>query len=472
MNSLSIYNTLTRTMEELIPGGVRMERIEDYPPVKIYSCGPTVYSYAHIGNFRTFMFNDLLRRYLKYRGFKVDHTMNITDVDDKTIAGSQNEGTSLQDFTRKYTEIFFEDLTTLNIETFEHYPRATDCIPAMDEIITRLAEKQLTYEKDGSLYFSIAGFREYGRLSRLDVQGIKSGARYDADEYSKDDVRDFALWKASRPGEPSWSIAHAPSGRPGWHIECSAMVRSIYGSTIDIHTGGVDLVFPHHENEIAQSEAAYGEPFARYWMHSEHLFVEGAKMSKSAGNFYTLRDIIAKGYAPRAIRYLLISAHYRTKLNFTFDGLKAAQASLDKIDNFLARLSGVSGSGADAADECAALLADFTLAMDDDLNVSRALGRVFEFIHAINTRIDRGELGDAARVTDTLKRIDAVFGFIFAQTRVSADDAARIETLIAERNQAKKDRNFARADEIRDTLAAEGIILEDGKDGTRWKKKS
>jgi len=340
--ALKLYNTLTCKNQELVPGGVRKDAIEDYPPVTIYSCGPTVYSYAHIGNFRTFIFNDLLRRYLKFSGYRVDHAMNITDVDDKTIQGSLQENISLKEYTERYTGIFFEDLKTLNIEEVEHYPRATDSIDAMVDIIGRLYEKGIAYEKDGSIYFSIEKHGSYGNLSRLDSREVKSGLRYDTDEYAKDDVRDFALWKSSREDEPSWETPYG-AGRPGWHIECSAMVRKIYGGTIDIHTGGVDLIFPHHENEIAQSEAAYGEPFVRHWVHAEHLLVDGSKMSKSKGNFYTLRDLLERGHSPRAIRYLLLSAHYRKQLNFTFAGLHQAQSALERFDNLLLRLRDAAG---------------------------------------------------------------------------------------------------------------------------------
>jgi cysteinyl-tRNA synthetase len=299
MSTPRFYNTMSHTLEDFTPGGTRKDSIAEYPAVTMYSCGPTVYSYAHIGNFRTFIFNDLLRRYLKFRGFKVYHAMNITDVDDKTIAGANREGISLQEYTQRYTAIFLDDLRSLNIEPVEHMPLATGSIDAMQDIIARLQQKGLVYEKDGSLYFSISKFENYGRLSRLDRREIMTGAGGDADEYGKDDARDFALWKAPKEGEPCWDIT-AGKGRPGWHIECSAMVRKIFNSTIDIHTGGVDLVFPHHENEIAQSEAAYDEPFVRYWLHGETLLVEGAKMSKSLGNFYTLRDLVEKGFSPRA----------------------------------------------------------------------------------------------------------------------------------------------------------------------------
>lgn len=473
--ALKIFNTLTRRLEPFIPGGVPKDKIEDYPPVTIYSCGPTVYSFAHIGNFRTFVFNDFLRRYLKFRGFKVNHAMNITDVDDKTIAGALKEGITLREYTDKYTHIFFEDLKTLNIEPVEHYPRATESIDAMIDIITHLDKKGLIYEKDGSIYFSIAKFHRYGRLSNVTSMDIKAGARYDADEYSKEDVRDFALWKAPKENEPYWDTPFG-KGRPGWHIECSAMVRKIFGTTIDIHTGGVDLIFPHHENEIAQSEAAYDEPFVRYWIHVEHLLVEGSKMSKSLGNFYTLRDLLDKGYSPRAIRYLLLTAHYRKQLNFTFDGLNQAAQALLRIDNLIARLNDIKQDAPvnkQVAERCAAFITAFTETVDDDLNIAGGTGVFFDFVHDINTMIDAGALGrqDATIVMDTLKNIDTVFGFIFFPeiARINKDE---IEALIEERNKARKEKNFARADEIRQLLLDKGIIIQDTKEGTRWIVKS
>jgi cysteinyl-tRNA synthetase len=474
---LKFYNTLSRSLEEFIPGGHKKPNIRDYPPVTIYSCGPTVYNYAHIGNFRTYVFNDILRRYLKFRGYTVNHAMNITDVDDKIIEGSAREGVTLTEYTEKYTRIFLEDLSSLNIEPVEHLPRATESIDAMDDIINRLDEKGVVYEQDGSLYFSIAKFENYGRLSRLDTREIKSGARYDADEYEKDDVRDFALWKGSKSeSEPAWIIKKG-KGRPGWHIECSAMVRKIFNATIDIHTGGVDLVFPHHENEIAQSEAAYGEPFVRYWLHWEHLLSEGTKMSKSLGNFYTLRDLIEKGYSTRSIRYLLMSAHFRKQLNFTLDGLKAAKQALEKIDNFIVRVKEVKRTGSvskEAAGACTEFITQLTADMDNDLNISGAIGKLFEFIREINSLIDKDSLiaEDAAKVLETLKTVDAVFGILFFPGAGANDpDAERIEKLIEERIQAKARKDFAASDKIRNDLLAEGVILEDGKEGTRWKRK-
>ncbi len=470
---LRIYNTYSGLVDELVPSGVKKDRIADYPPVTIYSCGPTVYGFAHIGNFRTFIFNDLFRRYLKFRGYRVNHAMNITDVDDKTINGSRAEGISLRDYTDRYIKIFFEDLETLNIERAEHNPRATESIDAMIDIIRRLDEKGLVYQKDGSQYFSIAKFETYGRLSRLDSREIKTGLRYDTDEYEKDDVRDFVLWKAAKEGEPSWDTPFG-KGRPGWHIECSAMVRSVFGGTIDVHTGGVDLIFPHHENEIAQSEGAYGDRFVRHWIHAEHLLVDGSKMSKSKGNFYTLRDLLDRGYSPRAIRYLLISSHYRKQLNFTLDGLRQAENALARIDNFLVRLGDVRKEGdTDPAVKTSSgeFLEHFVEIMDDDLNISGGIGAFFEYLHLVNSLIDEGRISMADRdaVMDVLRRVDAVFGFIFFPEKKGDLDEGRIQGFIDERQKARKEKNFARADEIRDSLLAEGIVLEDTKEGVRWK---
>jgi len=474
--SLKIYNTLTRQIDELIPGGVKKDRPEEYPAVTIYSCGPTVYSYAHIGNFRTFIFNDFLRRYLKFRGFRVDHAMNITDVDDKTIKGSIEEGVTLAAYTEKYTEIFYEDLKTLNIEGVEHNPKATESVDEMINILKKIDENGILYEKEGSLYFNIAKFPGYGKLSMLDRREIKSGVSFDADEYEKEDVRDFALWKAPKENEPFWETPYGP-GRPGWHIECSAMIRKIFGTTIDIHTGGVDLIFPHHENEIAQSEAAYGETFVRHWIHTEHLLVDGTKMSKSAGNFYTLRDLLSKGYSPRAIRYLLMSAHYKKQLNFTLDGITQADQALERIDNFIVRLNdrkNTAGENPEIKEISESLIKDFSETVDNDLNISGGLGVFFEFIHKINTLISEDKISgrDAEIILEAVKKLDQVFGFVFSSTGEEDDaDRERIDHLVNERIEAKKSKQFARADEIRDILKNEGIVLEDTKDGTRWKRK-
>ncbi|MBN2080045.1 MAG: cysteine--tRNA ligase [Spirochaetes bacterium] len=476
--TLRIHNTLTGTIDEIIPGGVKMASPSDYPPVTIYSCGPTVYGHAHIGNFRTFVFNDFLRRYLKFRGFRVDHAMNITDVDDKTIAGALREGVTLGEYTSRYTKIFLEDLASLNIEPVEHMPKATESIDAMMDIIARLKDKNYLYEKDGSTYFSIARFERYGRLSRLDRREIRSGLRYDTDEYEKDDVRDFVLWKAPKENEISWDTPLG-AGRPGWHIECSAMIRKIFNATIDIHTGGVDLIFPHHENEIAQSEGAYDEPFVRHWIHIEHLLVNGSKMSKSKGNFYTLRDLLERGYSPRSIRYLLVSAHYRKQFNFTLEGIVQADQALDRIDNLIVRLSDIRGGGDAPTEDIAGvvrnLMDDFTAALDDDLNISRGLGVFFEFLHDINIRINNGTVarGDADHVIEALERLDSVFGFIFFPRPSGEEvDSSWIESQIEERSRAKNAKDYARADAIRDALLEKGIVIEDTREGVRWKRKA
>jgi cysteinyl-tRNA synthetase len=476
--ALRIFNTMTGSVDELVPGGGKREHIEDYPPITIYSCGPTVYSHAHIGNFRTFVFNDFLRRYLKFRGYRVDHAMNITDVDDKTIAGAAGEGTSLKEYTERYAEIFLEDLESLNIEPVEHTPKATESIGAMVEIIDLLLKKGYAYEKEGSLYFHVGRFEGYGRLSRLDSREIKAGLRYDTDEYAKDDVRDFVLWKAPRDNEIYWDTAIG-KGRPGWHIECSAMIRKIFKATIDIHTGGVDLIFPHHENEIAQSEAAYGEQFVRHWIHAEHLLVNGSKMSKSLGNFFTLRDLLAKGYSPRSIRYLLVSAHYRKQFNFTLEGIGQADQALERIDNLILRLRDIKRGGQPNVRVMKlidSMFEDFTVAVDDDLNISRGMGIVFEFIHEMNTMIDEGLVSheDAESVLRALKRIDAVLGFFFfpEDEKKSTIDSEWIESMIAERIAARNNKEYDRADSIRRALLEKGIILEDTREGTRWKTRN
>jgi len=346
----------------------------------------------------------------------------------------------------------------------------------MINILKKIDENGILYKKEGSLYFNIAKFPEYGKLSLLDKREIKSGISFDADEYEKEDVRDFALWKTPKENEPFWETPYGP-GRPGWHIECSAMIRKIFGSTIDIHTGGVDLIFPHHENEIAQSEAAYGETFVRHWIHTEHLLVDGAKMSKSAGNFYTLRDLLAKGYSPRSIRYLLMSAHYKKQMNFTLEGITQSDQALERIDNFITRLrdrKGFSGENPEIKKITEELIYDFSKTVDNDLNVSGGLGIFFEFIHKINSLIsdDRVSEIDAEEILEAMKKLDRVFGFIFFSNIEEDDtDKEKIDLLVNERIQAKKDKQFARADEIREILKNEGIILEDTKDGTRWKRK-
>ena len=464
--ALAFYDTLRRelvTFEPLEPGHVRM-----------YTCGPTVHDYAHIGNLRTFLFEDMLRRVLEGRDYRVTQVMNLTDVDDKIIAKAQAAGESIAEYTRRYTEAFFEDLATLRVERAEHYPTATGHIPEMVALIRRLEAAGHTYRtEDGSIWFRIASFPEYGKLSRIDLSGMRDGARVESDEYDKEDPKDFALWKAARPGEEAWDT-ELGRGRPGWHIECSAMSMAYLGETFDIHTGGVDNIFPHHENEIAQAEAATGRPFARLWLHAEHLIVDGQKMAKSLGNFFTLRDLIERGYSPRAIRYLLLSVHYRQQLNFTFAGLDQAAASIERLGDFARRLEELPGDGEpDPAltERSARARREFEAALDDDLNTSRALGVVFEWVRDVNRALDEGRGSGADR--PVLERVLAAFDAVYAV--LTPDPAelrvdAGVEALIAEREAARRERDWARADALRDRLAALGIVLEDTPAGPRWKR--
>jgi len=465
--ALRFYNTLTQRQEEFRP--------LDGETVRMYTCGPTVYHYVHIGNFRTFSFQDVLRRVLRMRGWKLFHVMNITDVDDKIIRNAVAEGKSLKEYTERYTQAFLEDAARLRLEKPEKLVFATEHIDDMVAAIQRLAEKQHTYSSEGSTYFRIASFPEYGKLSHTNFSGNVAGARVDVDEYEKADARDFVLWKARKPGEPFWDTPLGP-GRPGWHIECSVMAMKYLGETIDIHTGGVDLIFPHHENEIAQSECISGRPFARFWLHAEHLMVEGQKMSKSLGNFYTLRDILEKGYAPEAIRYLLISAPYRKQLNFTFDGLKAAAAAIERLRNFETRLKTERfDGGLDEEQERRAeqALRDYHEGLDDDLNTADALGAVFEFIRETNIAMDQGRFrsGNAASAQRLLDDFDAVFDVLKPTVQEGSLTDEEVEALVRQRTEAKKARDFARADQIRAQLLEKGIIVEDTRDGVRWKRK-
>lgn len=465
--ALRFYNTLTQRQEEFRP--------LDGETVRMYTCGPTVYHYVHIGNFRTFSFQDVLRRVLRMRGWKLFHVMNITDVDDKIIRNAVAEGKSLKEYTERYTQAFLEDAARLRLEKPEKLVFATDHIDDMVAAIQRLAEKQHTYTSEGSTYFRIASFPEYGKLSHTNFSGNVAGARVDVDEYEKADARDFVLWKARKPGEPFWDTPLG-AGRPGWHIECSVMAMKYLGETIDIHTGGVDLIFPHHENEIAQSECISGRPFARFWLHAEHLMVEGQKMSKSLGNFYTLRDILDKGYAPEAIRYLLISAPYRKQLNFTFDGLKAAAAAIERLRNFETRLKTERfDEGLDEEQERRAeqALRDYHEGLDDDLNTADALGAVFEFIRETNIAMDQGRFrrGNAASAQRLLDDFDAVFDVLKPTVHEGSLTDEEVEALVRQRTEAKKARDFARADQIRAQLLEKGIIVEDTRDGVRWKRK-
>lgn len=464
---LRFYNTLTQQLEPFQPlqGNT----------VRIYTCGPTVYHYVHIGNFRTFSFQDVLRRTLAARGFALDHVMNITDVEDKIIRNAMAAGQSIKDYTAQYTQAFLDDAARLRLQRPERFAFATDHIDDMVHAIEGLAQRQHTYLSDGSTYFRIATFPQYGKLSHTNFTGNIAGARVEVDEYDKDDARDFVLWKAQKPGEPAWETSLG-AGRPGWHIECSVMAMKYLGETIDIHTGGVDLVFPHHENEIAQSEALTGKPFARFWLHAEHLMVEGQKMSKSLGNFFTLRDIIEKGYSPEAIRYLLLSVPYRKQLNFTFDGLKAASTSIDRLRNFQLRLwnDRLPDAPPAFAARTAQALAAFNDGLDDDLNTADALAAVFEYIRDANTAMDAGHFSaaDAPAAKNLLAAFDAIFDVLNPTVSEGSLSDSDIEALIQARTAAKKSKDFAKADQIRKDLLDQGIVLEDTKDGVRWKRKS
>lgn len=443
--------------------------------VGFYTCGPTVYNYAHIGNFRTFMFEDLLKRFLTVRGFNVHHVMNLTDVEDKIIAAAQENNASITDYTKPYIQAFFDDLDALNIQHADDYPKATEHIDEIVGMIQTLKEKGHTYDRDGSVYFKISSFEPYGKLSGVQLDEVISGARVDSDEYEKDDARDFVLWKAKKEGEHSWDTPLG-DGRPGWHIECSAMAVKYLGEHFDLHCGGEDLIFPHHENEIAQSEACTCKTFVNYWMHCRHLMVDGEKMSKSKGNFFTLRDLLDKGYHPMAVRYFLISGHYRSPLNLTDESLQAAHAAWSRIMDFRNRLRELVDAGTDgeAVETLQTTLSEFQMKfmsfMDDDLDSPRALAALFDFIRDANKMLDDHNVpsSQAQSILDGLDHIDQVLGVMQEDDEMLDEE---IDKLIEERQQARKDKNFARADEIRDDLAAQGIILEDTKDGVRWKRR-
>jgi cysteinyl-tRNA synthetase len=459
------FNTLTRKKEVF--------KSLEAGKVKMYTCGPTVYDFAHIGNFRAFLFEDLLKRWLVQRGFKVTHVMNLTDIDDKTIKGSQKQGLPLQQFTDFYVKAFFEDIKALNIEPADIYPKATEYIPEMVNLIKILMTKGFAYKgEDGSIYFSVCKFKDYGKMSKIKVGELKTGARVSQDEYAKEEAQDFALWKAwtFEDGDVFWET-ELGKGRPGWHIECSAMSMKYLGETFDIHCGGVDNMFPHHENETAQSEAATGKKFVNYWMHNEHLQVEGKKMSKSLGNFYTLRDLLAKGYDPIAIRYLLMSSHYRQQFNFTFEGLEAAKGAVDRLRNFVRRLHDVDGkeSGGKVATFSSMAEACFGGSMDDDLNIGIALASLFDFVREINNLLDSNMVskGEAADVGGLMMKFDAVLGVI---GKVEVEEALSddVDALVVKREEARKAKNWKEADAIRAQLKALGIVLEDTAQGVRW----
>jgi cysteinyl-tRNA synthetase len=494
--AIELFNTLSGKVEEFRP-------LEDNL-VRMYACGPTVYDYGHIGNFRTFIVVDTLRRFLKQSGYQLKHVMNITDVDDKIIRNAARDGVTVQEYTAKYKKAFIEDADSLNIQHPELLVNATDHIEEMAHFIAGLRDKGYAYEtEDGSYYFRIAKFPEYGKLSKKDFTGMEDGARVDVDEYEKDNARDFALWKAPKPGEARWDTEIGP-GRPGWHIECSLMSMKYLGESFDIHAGGEDLIFPHHENEIAQSEAMTGKPFVHVWVHSRFLLVEGEKMAKSAGNFYTVRDLVLLGHKPSSVRFLLMSVPYRKQLNFTFDGLTQAANSVERLRNFKLRLETTQwpeGANPKIAQMAAQASQEMTAALSDDLNTARALGAVFDLVRDVNAAADAGEVrkDDVADVLKALAQFDEIFSVLqdddapkvraiveWAQAeglgekisptakelaKAAALSDAEVEQLIAEHSQARKARNFARSDEIRNQLAENGIILENTKDGVRWKRK-
>jgi cysteinyl-tRNA synthetase len=491
--TIRLFNTLTSNIEELKP--------LDGDALRIYACGPTVYDYGHIGNFRTFLHVDVLRRVLELNGIKVKHVMNITDVDDKIIRNAAAAHLPIGDYTPRYEKAFFEDLDALSVEHPEIVARATEHIPEMVALIQRLAEQDLAYKTDdGSWYFRIAGFPEYGKLSKKDFSGITDGARVDVDEYDKDSARDFALWKAPKPDEYHWQTELGP-GRPGWHIECSAMAMEYLGESFDLHAGGEDLMFPHHENEIAQSESATRKTFAHHWFHVRFLLVEGRKMSKSEGNFYTLRDLLLKGYKASAIRFLLTSVPYRQQLNFTFEGLAAETGAVERLRTFHQRLRTITPA-AEANQQLTAETARahhaFCAALANDLNTAEARASVFELIRSGNAAMDAGILGteNIVQIKELLANFDKIFAVLedhdaewtrfaleWAEREGRLDEVApevkaqlslsdtQIEALIEERNQARRTRNFARADGIRKELLEKGVILEDSKEGVRWKRK-
>ena len=471
--TMRLYNTLTRREEPFEP------RVDN--TVRMYTCGLTVYARGHIGNFRSFVCVDVLRRTLKHLlGYGMRHVMNFTDVDDRTIAGAQAAGMDLRSYTDQYIAAFREDARALGLEEVEETPRATDeaNLLAMADLIAALTKHGHTYVSDGSIYFKISTQPDYGKLARLDHDGMQPGARVDTDNYAKDDARDFVLWKATKPGEPTWTMVDPP-GRPGWHLECSAMALRLLGeSPIDIHTGGIDLIFPHHENEIAQSEGATGRPFSRFWVHVEHLIVDDEKMSKSLGNTYTVPDVIARGHRPSAVRYLLLSSHYRKQLNFTWASLGQAEEALRRLTDFLDRLTRITGAGSHA--EVLARVEEgrraFGDAMRADLNTAGALGAIFELVRAMNAAADAGQMGagDVALIREAFDGFDEVLG-IFSLRRLEDEQppvpVPEIEQAIEERHAARRRRDFAAADRIRDDLADRGVLLEDGAGGTRWKRK-
>ena len=464
---LRIHNTLSGQLEEFRP-------LND-DEVRFYYCGPTVWDYGHIGNFRSAIAADVIRRYLKFKGYRVTQVMNLTDVDDRIITKAHEQNQSLDDYTAKYIEAFWEDFDALGCERPEVAPRATRHIEEMAELIDQLEKNHHAYRSEGSIYYRISSFPEYGKLSKINFAGNIAGGseRVDTDKYEKEDARDFALWKATKPDEPGWETVIG-TGRPGWHIECSAMSMKYLGQTFDLHVGGIDLVFPHHENEIAQSEGATGKQFVRYWFHFEHLKVEGETMSKSKGNYYTFRDVREKGFTAAGVRYFLLSVPFRKQLNFTFDALRGAEKTVASLRDFRARVREARcepGSDPQIARAVEAALKDFESGMDDDLNTSIALAAVHDLTREVNTALAHQSLraDDQRAVLSALERIDGVLNVIGEAQAPMLDD--EIQNLIDQRQEARHRRDFKRADEIRDDLLGRGIVLEDTKDGVRWKRK-
>jgi len=467
---LNLYNTLTREKNLVIPHTKK--------ELKMYTCGPTIYDYAHIGNFRTYIFEDLLKRTLKYLGYEIIHVMNITDIDDKTIDGAIKKNLSLHEYTEPFRQAFFEDLAKLNIQKADYYPKATQYIEQMIDIILKLVNEKIAYKgSDGSIYFSIDKFKDYGKLSHLDLKNLKVGAsqRITQDEYEKENASDFVLWKIydpTRDGNIYWNSPFG-KGRPGWHIECSAMALKLLGDTIDLHCGGVDNIFPHHENEISQSESFTNKLFVHHWAHCEHLLVDGRKMSKSLNNFYTLRDLLSMGYLGQEIRYMLIHTHYRIQLNFTFEGLKAAKASIQRIKDFIGRLKEVNESSSfnltdNIIQKAKSIFVD---SLVDDLNISFALSSLFDLIREINHLIDEKKISksEVHNVFTFLKEIDEILGFIFFEEKIQIPPV--VQEAFEKRKEARENKNFKLSDELRDFIYDHGFIVEDMKDDSRLKKK-
>jgi len=462
-----IHNTLSGQVEEFQP------LVES--EAKFYYCGPTVWDYGHIGNFRSAIAADVMRRYLKFKGFRVTSVMNLTDVDDRIITQAQKAGQSIDDYTAKFIDAFWEDFDALGCERPDVAPRATRHIPEMADLVEKLEQRGHAYRSDDSIYFRITSFPDYGKLSKINFAGNVAGGsqRVDTDKYDKEDARDFALWKATNADEPGWDT-QIGRGRPGWHLECSAMSMKYLGETFDLHLGGIDLVFPHHENEIAQSEGATGKQFVRYWYHFEHLKVEGETMSKSKGNYYTFRDVAAKGFSAAAVRYFLLSVPFRKQLNFTFDALQGAEKTVESLRDFRARLEEAKtepGNNDAVQNATAQALKDFEAGMDDDLNTSVALAAIHELTRVVNPVLARGHLvaDNKRELIAAIDKFDSVLN-IFGKPQPELLDE-EIQTLIDERQDARHRRDFSRADQIRDELAERGIVLEDTKDGVRWKKK-